>query len=237
MIGPRLVLTGGWDTDSLADGIAHLLAVTATAADRPMLLLPHAWPAAKHEAYHDRFCEWLAPHGVAPSAVTTWTDLHDRTASDLAQFRAVFIGGGNTFALWHEFACSGFVPTLRAHLASGAWLGSNSAGSLILGQDFRYAHDPNDVGLATFTGMQQVGRYAAWAHYTPDPHDAEIADFFATSGIPVLAMANHGAVEVIGNVATVVSAQPVYVVTDSVIAQLHRGDILDLVADPRLHSQ
>ena len=66
MSGPHLVLTGGWDSDSLADGIAHLLAATAAAADRPLLLLPQAWPEAKHEAYHERFCGWLAPHGVTP---------------------------------------------------------------------------------------------------------------------------------------------------------------------------
>lgn len=62
-----------------------------------------------------------------------WLELAGHRASELMDFRAVFLGGGNTFALWHTLQRAGMIDGLRAYSAHGGWLAGNSAGALICG--------------------------------------------------------------------------------------------------------
>jgi len=40
--------------------------------------------------------------------IDMWTDLNDKSYTELSNYAAVYIGGGNTFSLLHEFRKSGF---------------------------------------------------------------------------------------------------------------------------------
>src|SRR5574341_649025 len=65
--------------------------------------------------------EWItttfAPLKLAQ--ITMWTDLSEHQAGELDEFDAVYIGGGNTFALLSELRKTGFAHHLREYVCRG----------------------------------------------------------------------------------------------------------------------
>ena len=200
-IAPNLVLMGGHDQTSLHASMAHWLAQLNP--QRPVLFLPQAWPREAHPRYLSKFLEWLQPHGWPPERVQMWSKLSDAPYS-LERFGGVFLAGGNTFDLWHQVTRSGFREELERYINSGQPVGGNSAGALILGRDFRYAHDENHMGMMDCTGCRLLGSICVWAHYDPTVHDTEIQDFIADTGFSVAALTDEGGIEVKGSSVTVI---------------------------------
>ena len=102
-----------------------------------------------------------------------WTDLSEHRASELDEFDAVYIGGGNTFALLAQLRESGFDRYLRAHIQHGMAVYGGSAGAVVLGRDIRtVTHlDRNDVGLTETQGLNLANGHAVWVHYQPQDDD------------------------------------------------------------------
>ena len=101
--------------------------------------------------------------------ITMWTDLSEHRASDLDQFDAVYIGGGNTFALLAELRKSGFENHLSEYVRRGKAVYGGSAGAAVLGRDIRTVSylDCNEVGLVETTGLDLAMGHAIWVHYQP----------------------------------------------------------------------
>jgi len=101
--------------------------------------------------------------------ITMWTDLSEHRASDLDQFDAVYIGGGNTFALLAELRKSGFDNHLREYVRRGKAVYGGSAGAAVLGRDIRTVSylDCNEVGLVETNGLDLAMGHAIWVHYQP----------------------------------------------------------------------
>ncbi|MCF8588353.1 Type 1 glutamine amidotransferase-like domain-containing protein [Gordonia liuliyuniae] len=80
---------------------------------------------------------------------------------------AVYVGGGNTFALWHELTESGTAALLDERVRAGLPYIGLSAGSVIAGPDIEPAgllDDPADApGLSSTAGF-------GWIPQVPVPH-------------------------------------------------------------------
>src|SRR6266487_1098212 len=125
--------------------------------------------------------EWItttfAPLKV--NQITMWTDLFEHQASELDQFDAVYIGGGNTFALLAELRKSGFEHYLREYVRRGKAVYGGSAGAAVLGRDIRTVNylDRNEVGLVETKGLDLAKSHAIWVHY--QPQDDNLIDVYA----------------------------------------------------------
>lgn len=119
--------------------------------------------------------EWMtttfAPFDVTD--ITMWNDLSEHRATELDEFDAVYIGGGNTFALLAELRRSGFEHTLTEYVRRGKAIYGGSAGAAVLGRDIRTVTylDRNEVGLVETRGLNLAKGHAIWVHYQPqDDH-------------------------------------------------------------------
>ena len=115
--------------------------------------------------------EWItatfAPLKI--TQITMWTDLSEHRASELDQFDAVYIGGGNTFVLLAELRKSGFENHLTEYVRRGKAIYGGSAGAAVLGRDIRTVSylDRNEVGLVEKKGLDLAMGHAIWVHYQP----------------------------------------------------------------------
>ena len=87
--------------------------------------------------------------------------------TNLGQYSAVFIGGGNTFKLLKEIKDSLFDKKLTDYLNSGGFVYGGSAGSIIFGKDIlptAYG-DENSVGIKDSRGLNLVNGFNICCHY------------------------------------------------------------------------
>jgi dipeptidase E len=156
------------------------------------------WPIALRGIRPFPLClEWItttfAPLNV--THITMWTDLSEHQASELEDFDAVYIGGGNTFALLAQLQESGFDRYLGAHVQRGKAVYGGSAGAVILGRDIRtVTHlDRNDVGLTETKGLDLAKGHAIWVHYQPQDDDP-IRAYVQQYQQPVLAISERSGI-------------------------------------------
>jgi dipeptidase E len=124
-------------------------------------------------AYHQRACAAL---GAAPPAGCGADVLHLRWDADplavLERADAVFVGGGNTYALLERLREAGLLDPIRARVRAGMpYLGS-SAGSNVAGPSILTTNDWNVVGLAAFEALGLVP-------FNINPHYLEVDPMMA----------------------------------------------------------
>jgi dipeptidase E len=82
---------------------------------------------------------------------------NDRPLDVLARAEALFMGGGNTYALLKRLRESGLLPAIRERVQAGMpYLGA-SAGSNVAGPTILTTNDWNVVGLDRFDALRLVG--------------------------------------------------------------------------------
>ena len=125
------------------------------------------WPFALRGIRSFQSClEWItttfAPLNVTD--ITMWNQLPEHQPSELEEFDAVYIGGGNTFNLLAELKESGFERYLRAFVQGGKAVFGGSAGAAVLGRDIRTVNhlDRNDVRLTDTQGLDLADGHAVW---------------------------------------------------------------------------
>ncbi|HLO17051.1 MAG TPA: Type 1 glutamine amidotransferase-like domain-containing protein [Anaerolineales bacterium] len=127
--------------------------------------------------------------------ITMWTDLSDHRGSELDQFDAVYIGGGNTFALLAELRESGFATHLTEYVRRGKAIYGGSAGAAVLGRDIQTVNylDRNEVGLVETNGLDLTRGYAIWVHY--QPQDDKLIDAYVRKyQQPVIALSERSGI-------------------------------------------
>ena len=157
--------------------------------------------------------EWItttfAPLNV--TQITMWTDLSEHQARDLDQFDAVYIGGGNTFALLAELRKSGFENHLSEYVRRGKAIYGGSAGAAVLGRDIRTVNylDRNEIGLVETKGLDLAGGYAIWVHYQPQD-DNMIDAYVRQYEQPVLALSERSGIVIERENMRAVGFEPAY---------------------------
>lgn len=133
---------------------------------KPLLYIPVAMEGTvSYEDCHQWMTDAFHPMGI--QEIVMWTDLHQKTAEDLHQFSAVYIGGGNTFHLMNTMRSAGFDEVLKEYIEGDGVVYGGSAGAIILGSNIMTcAHlDENKVGLRDFEGLDVLDGMAVWCHY------------------------------------------------------------------------
>lgn len=156
------------------------------------------WPFALRGIRTFNSClEWITetfdPLGIRD--ITMWTGLFEHQTDELDPFEAVYIGGGNTFALLAELRESGFEQALREYAERGHPVYGGSAGAAILGRDIRTVNhiDHNQIGLEDLRGLDLAEGHAVWVHYQPQD-DPLIEAYVRQYRQPVLAISERSGI-------------------------------------------
>ena len=165
------------------------------------------------DAYWERVREALAP---APPAGLGLTVLHCdwRRPWDepLARADAVFVGGGNTYALLQRLKQSGLLDAVRHRVRAGTPYIGSSAGSNIAGPTILTTNDWNVVGLTDFSALGLVPFNVNPHYLETDPamaaysetRDDRIAEYHVVNDNAVLGIEEGTAVHVEAGATTVV---------------------------------
>ena len=96
------------------------------------------------------------------------TDL--KKAPNLNEYKAVFIGGGNTFKLLKEIKDNNFDSVLKEYLDNGGFVYGGSAGAIIFGKTIKTSShsDKNFVNLNVLNGLNLLNGYDVWCHYNEE---------------------------------------------------------------------
>ncbi len=161
-----------------------------------------------------QFClEWItvtfAPLKI--TQITMWTDLSEHQASELDPFDAVYIGGGNSFALLAELRKSRFERHLREYVCRGKAIYGGSAGAAVLGRDIRTVNylDCNEVGLVETKGLDLAKGHAIWVHYQPQD-DNLIEAYVHQYQQPVIALSERSGIVIEQEDMRAVGFEPAY---------------------------
>jgi dipeptidase E len=132
-------------------------------------------------------------------------------AATLARAEAVFVGGGNTYALLERLRKSGLLDAIRARVGAGLPYIGVSAGSNVAGPNILTTNDWNVVGLPAFDALSLVP-FNVNPHYREtDPamapgsetRDQRIAEYLLVRDNPVVGIEESTLVRVVDGVATV----------------------------------
>jgi dipeptidase E len=145
------------------------------------------------------------------TGITMWTDLTDHQAGELDQFDAVYIGGGNTFALLAELRKSRCENHLKEFARRGKAIYGGSAGAAVLGRDIRTVTylDHNEVGLLETQGLDLAMGHAIWVHYQPQDDDL-IDEYVRQYHQPVLALSERSGIVIENESMRAVGFEPAY---------------------------
>ena len=99
-----------------------------------------------------------------------------KNAPNLENYKAVFIGGGNTFKLLKEIKESNFDCTLKEYFNNGGFVYGGSAGTIIFGKIIKTSShaDKNFVNLKDLNGLNLLNGYDVWCHYNEMKDKSEI---------------------------------------------------------------
>ena len=135
---------------------------------------------------------------------------NDRPLETLAQAEALFMGGGNTYALLKRLREAGLLPAIRERVHAGMpYLGA-SAGSNVAGPTILTTNDWNVVALDRFDALELVS-FNINPHYREtDPtmapgsetRDERIAEYHVVNANPVVGLEEGALVRVEDGVVT-----------------------------------
>lgn len=177
--------------------------------------------------YHERAREALAPLGLGVEHVH-WN--HDPQAV-LAGVDAVFVGGGNTYALLERLHRAKLVEAIRARVLGGAPYVGTSAGANIAGPTILTTNDWNVVGLQRFDALGLVPFNINPHYLDTDPamaahsetRDDRIREYHVVNGNPVFGIEEGTMVRVEDAVATVLGGGRVKVFRRGAQPTWHRA--------------
>jgi dipeptidase E len=137
----------------------------------------------------------------------------------LARAEAVFVGGGNTYALLRRLGQSGLLGPLRGRVEAGLPYIGTSAGANVAGPNVLTTNDWNVVGLTAFEALGLVPFNVNPHYLETDPamapgsetRDMRIAEYHVVRDNPVVGIEEGAMVRVEADVATVRGANRVKV--------------------------
>jgi dipeptidase E len=186
------------------------------------------------DAYWQRVAEALEP---APPAGLGLSVLHcdwrGPWREPLARADAIFVGGGNTYALLQRLKQSGLLEAIAARVRGGVPYIGSSAGTNIAGPTILTTNDWNVVGLTDFSALGLVPFNINPHYLETDPamaahsetRDDRIAEYHAVNANPVLGIEEGTALRVEDGAVTVVGGGRVKVFRPGAPAQwIRAGD-------------
>ncbi len=129
----------------------------------------------------------------------------------LARAEAVFVGGGNTYALLRRLRESGLLAAMRERVRAGLPYIGSSAGSNVAGPNILTTNDWNVVGLTAFEALGLVPFNLNPHYLETDPamapfsetRDERIAEYLLVRDNPVVGLEEGALLRVDGGTSTV----------------------------------
>ena len=155
-----LVLSGGGDSEQVKQLDEYFANYVG---DEKVLYIPVAMYKIPYDDCENWFRKTYAKYKI--SNIDVCTDL--KKTPNLSEYKAIFIGGGNTFKLLKEIKESNFDYALINYLKSGGFVYGGSAGAIIFGKTIETANhaDKNLVDLKDLNGINLLNGYDIWCHY------------------------------------------------------------------------
>lgn len=165
----KLLLSGGGEPEqvkALDEYFANYV------GDDKILYIPVAMYKIPYDKCENWFRETYAEYKLYN--IDVCTDL--KNAPNLNKYKAVFIGGGNTFKLLKEIKESNFDYTIKEYLNNDGFVYGGSAGAIIFGKTIKTAShdDKNFVNLKNLNGLNLLNNYDVWCHYDENKDKSEI---------------------------------------------------------------
>jgi dipeptidase E len=162
---------------------------------------------ADEEAQYGRAVDALAPVGISVEHL-----LLDQLARHrLQEVAAVFVGGGNTYALLSRLRAARILSILRRRARAGLPYVGTSAGANICGPNILATNDWNVVGASRFDALGLVP-WTINPHYletdpamapTSETRDERIREYLLVNANPVIATEENTALRIENGRATV----------------------------------
>ncbi|MHC6219282.1 dipeptidase PepE [Arthrobacter sp. MMS24-S77] len=155
-----------------------------------VIFVPYA--LQDHDAYTAKVAEALATHGMGTRGLHTFGSPQDA----LANARAVFVGGGNTFRLVSQLHRQGLMDPLRDAARSGTRYMGASAGTNIAGPTLRTTNDMPIVEPPSFSTLGLVPFQINPHYLDADPgsthagetRETRLSEFLEENDVPVLGL-------------------------------------------------
>ena len=156
----KLLLSGGGEPDQvkpLDEYFANYV------KNGKILYIPVAMDKIPYEDCEKWFRETYAKYNL--NNIEMCTNLKE--INDLNNYKAIFIGGGNTFKLLKEIKESNFDIKLKEYLQNNGFIYGGSAGAIIFGKTIEPAihADKNTVNLKDLNALNILDDYDVWCHY------------------------------------------------------------------------
>lgn len=173
----KLVLYSGFDNsdNSLID--SELLKLLSNSQQQSICYIPSQ--AIGSEPYFLGFCDYYSRYGLKKiSKFIIDNDESELNVSQLFNYDAIFLSGGNTFYFLSQLKRRKLIPVLRDYVHKGGILIGESAGSIIQTPNIRLAGvsklngDPNDVGLEDLSALS-LTEFEFFPHYEAGGVDDE----------------------------------------------------------------
>jgi dipeptidase E len=196
-----------------------------------ILYIPVAWPNDDFASCLNWFSNAMSAHKHVD--IEMLTDL--RKDTELNDYDAVYIGGGNTFKLLKRIKESGFDKKLLDYYNSGGTAYGGSAGALIWGRDIEIAkicadNDANLVGLKNTSGFDVLRGLDIQCHYEPSQLK-EHQEYIAMSGRNVVAIPEESALLLENGKVKVIGLKPVTLITNTASKDYEVNEEIRLLGD------
>lgn len=164
-------------------------------ANDTILYIPIALGDDKHESCLEWFASLISHHADASVLMFDAIARGDQVP-ELANYKSVYLGGGNTYELL-EYVCStGLDKKLMQYVQAGGIVYGGSAGAMILGKDIRTAEEENLQNSSEHKGLDLLKGHSVICHYNDGENKEEEQRILAitqTIDSDVFALPNTGA--------------------------------------------
>ncbi len=222
-----LFLNGGGCGEQLKE--SYQLFKEKVDTNKPLLYIPLAMEKEKYTSC----MEWISGELVDfhfPK-IEMITSAEELCTKNLADYAALFIGGGNTYKLLAELKSCDAFQKINAFSEEVGIVFGGSAGAILFGKTIdscRYA-DPNEVGLKEISGFNKVFGAYIGAHY---PNDNPVKTQRATecftelsNDAPVIALPEEDTLVINQNTIQIVGSKPYHLFKDGSVHQLEPNQI------------
>ncbi len=199
----NLILSGGGNADQ--NSSVHNYFVNSIERDKPLLYIPLAGdPSFRSYGTSLKYVQSIFnPLGV--DAITMWTELNNKSLSELKRFSAVYFSGGCTLTLLKALKKSNFDKILMQYYESGGTIFGQSAGAIIFGSHITHTN-PKGENSAEYEPLNLIYNYRLWCHYDAR-EDKLIYQFSEDGGPPFLALPDGAAIRFSDNSMEIISKQ------------------------------
>ena len=159
------------------------------------------------DGQYRRAVDALAPVGITVEHLV----LDENAPQRLARIGAVFVGGGNTYALLSRLRAARLLPVLRRRVRAGLPYVGTSAGANICGPNILATNDWNVVGASRFDALRLVP-WTINPHYletdpamaaTSETRDERIHEYLLVNSNPVIGIEENTGLRIEDGRATV----------------------------------